>query len=90
MSAYSGRQRLQRDQGIVHNQQSVVAGKVEKIRYLAARDHSGTGAPPQRCGYKIMSIVTLAADREKQVARRQGAGIDGIPRCQFLGRITLA
>ena len=54
--------------------------QVEKIGYLAARDDRRARAPLQRSGDKVMSIVTLTADGEKQVARRERAGIDGISR----------
>ena len=88
MPAHCGGQGLQGDKRIVNDQQCVGMRQVKKINHLAASDDRGSSASLQRGGDKVMRIVTLTADGEKQVSGRERARIDGISRRRLLRRIT--
>ena len=90
MPAHRGGQCLQRDQRIVHNQQSVGMGQLEEIRYFAASHNRGASAPLQRSRDEGVRIVSLPADSKKEIAGRKGAGVDGVSRGRLLRSIAFA
>src|SRR6202000_1990274 len=78
MAAYRGGQDLQRLQRIIHDQETVAMGQVEKIRHLAAGDDGSAGTAFKRGSDEAMSVVTLPANGEKQIPRPERARVDGI------------
>ena len=78
-------QRLQSDQRIVHDQKRVGMRQVEQVGYFAAGNHCCASTALECGGNKVMSVIALAADGEKQISRRERAGVDGISRRRLPG-----
>ena len=72
------RQRLQRLQRIIHQQQRMLMPLRQQIARPFLRHHSRARALPERLRNKIMRIEALAADRKEQVAGNQRSRINRV------------